>query len=134
MFASEAMAVQPIKILGPRSADNTAQATGNYVEVKDYIGVLVAIQFVGGIADNTSLVGALYTANASNGLGETLMTPMDGNWGAVTSNQNLQKRTYDLKQNKGWIKYVGTITGGPVSAMTLLGLARPQVSSNNVDF
>ena len=134
MFPSDAMAVRPIKILGPRSADNTAQATGDYVEIKGYIGVLIAIQFVGGVADNTSLVGALYTASANNGLNETLLIPLDGNWTPASNNQNLQKRTYDLKQNKGWVKYVGTITGGPVSAMTLLGLARPRESSNNVDF
>jgi hypothetical protein len=61
-----------------------------------------------------SVLGTFETASAANGAGNVALVPAGGALVAANASNATQKTWIDSSQCLGWIKYIGTVTTGPI--------------------
>ncbi len=112
MFNNEAQASTAKKLLDPVSAANTAAATSSWIACGGADGegdVMVTTQ-VGALTG--SITWTVETATDNSGTGGVAVTPNEGAFAAGAANQ-IQKRTFNKSNLKGFLRVVGTIVTGP---------------------
>jgi hypothetical protein len=97
-------------LLSPVSAANTAAATSSWINVTDATGDLMFVNQVGALTG--SITWTIETASDVGGTGGVAVTPKEGAYAAGAATQ-IQKRTIDAKDSKGFVRCVGTIVTGP---------------------
>lgn len=122
-IGNEIQAAGVVALLNPASAANTAAATSAWVAIpKPAIGSIEIEAHVGALTG--SIVWTLETASDGAGTGAASVTPTEGAFDAGAAN-TVQKRTFDAKISKGFIRLTGTIVTGPAlvqaSAKYLVG-------------
>jgi hypothetical protein len=98
-------------MINPASCANTAAATSGWIDVRTYEGDIEVIQQVGAVTG--SITGGIETASDGSGTGAAALTPKEGAFTAVSSANEVQKRTIGKGDVLGWIRYIGTIVTGP---------------------
>jgi len=93
-------------------AARTTTVTGSAVDVRRYKGGLLIQQLVGTTSGTPTLNGAIETS-ANGSTGWTAIT--GATFTEVTAADNVQKINVDVRQTRGYIRYVGTIAGGTPS-------------------
>lgn len=109
MISSDSIAASVVSVLPAVSAANTAAATSGWIDVRPYKGKLKFIVNTGTITG--TLAGKLQSASDSGGTGSADIT------GATHTNVTTasQVRTIVIPATTApYIKYVGTVTTGPV--------------------
>lgn len=122
MLNNEAQAATPIKLLDPQNAANTAAATGGWVDVRQYEGDIAVIQQVGALTG--SIAGVVQDATDGSGTGAANVT--GAAFTSVAAANNIQEIAVSASAVRGWIRYLGTVTTGPVQ-VSVSALARPKV-------
>lgn len=126
MLNNEAKAASSNVLLQPASYANTAavSASGNWVDVRGYVGDLLVVQNASIIAGATT--GCLEMASAAAGTSAS-----SANFTAFTaasaSSSNLQTQVISADGNWGWIRYHAILTGAALLSVTVHG--RPKVMS-----
>jgi len=124
MLPGEAQAMKEVILKEARSAANTADATGVFTAIPVGEGTIVVIQQTGAITG--TLAGTIETAEAANGLNNLALTPDDGSvFTSVSGANNVQKKVFNARQNRGYMKYIGTVGTGPV-LLAVTALYRPK--------
>lgn len=114
MFPDEADALVVKQLMVPGAKANDSECSGDYVEIADAVGDLVLIHDVGAVSG--SVQGAFYTADDSAGSNATTVLFNDGtSFANVTQANQIEKKVVDARMNQGYIRYVGTVTSGPIS-------------------
>jgi len=127
MIPAEAKAIVKTQLKEPRSAANSADATGSFIAVAPIEGSMVITQQTGAITG--TLAGTIETAEAANGLNNLALTPDDGSaFTSVSGANNTQKKVFNARQNRGYIKYIGTVGTGPVLLAVLIE-GRPKTTT-----
>jgi hypothetical protein len=111
MLMNQGQAVEPVKLLDPVSAANTAAATSAWVDARKYEGDLVFSVQSGALTG--SITWTIEDATDGAGTGAAPVTPNEGAFAAGAANQ-IQKRTVGAGAIRGWVRVVGTIVTGPV--------------------
>jgi hypothetical protein len=103
-----------ITLLDPVSAANTAAATSGWVAVGVGEGDVVVILHTGALTG--SMASILQTADTSGGSGARTVTFSDGTaaFTATAGANTLEKKTVDRKALGSHVKFVGTVTTGPI--------------------
>lgn len=110
-IGNETQAAAIAVLLDPVSAANTAAATSAWVQVPaQAIGAVEIIAHVGALTG--SIAWTLQTASDDSGTGAASITPTEGAFSAGAAN-TVQKRTFDARISKGYVKLTGTIVTGP---------------------
>jgi hypothetical protein len=110
-IGNETQAAGIVALLNPVSAANTAAATSAWVAIpKPALGAVEIEAHVGALTG--SIVWTLETASDDSGTGAAAVTPTEGAFAAGAAN-TVQKRTFDAKVSKGYVKLTGTIVTGP---------------------
>lgn len=126
MLNPSAKAATQVQLLPSANAANTAQATGGWVDCRTAEGDIMVIQATGTITG--SLAGGFETAPFANGTGNVAVIPAGGNLASVSAANNIQKTFINATQNLGWLKYIGTVTTGPV-VVSVTAIFHPKYSS-----
>ena len=98
-------------------ASRTSTVTTSAVDVRDYKGGLIVKQLVGTVGGATrTLDGAIETSAD----GSTNWTAITGaTFAQVSAADNVQKIGINVRQTRGYIRYVGTIAGTSTPALTM---------------
>jgi len=123
MLNNEGQAGTATLLLNPISAANPAAATSAWVAVPNGEGAMTFTVQTGALTG--SLVWTLETASDGSGTGGAALTPNEGAFATVTANQ-VQKRTVDSKNSKGYVRVIGTIVTGPVLVAASFAI-RPKI-------
>lgn len=111
MLSNTDQARNAVIMLNPASAAATANATSAWIDVRAYEGDLVFTQQIGALTG--SITGAIQDATDGSGTGAAAVTLNEGAFTAVSSANNIQRRTIRAKSTRGFVRYVGTIVTGP---------------------
>lgn len=111
MLDNQAQAAEPVILLNPVSAANTAAATSGWVDARKYEGDLMFVAQAGALTG--SIAWTIEDATDGSGTGAAGVTPNEGAFAAGAANQ-IQKRTVNAGAIRGWVRIVGTIVTGPV--------------------
>lgn len=110
-IGTETQAAAIVSLLNPVSAANTAAATSAWVQIPAPVtGVVEVEAHVGALTG--SITWTLETATDNAGTGAVSVTPIEGAFSAGAAN-TVQKRTFDARTSKGYIRLTGTIVTGP---------------------
>jgi len=127
MLPAEAQAIGLVNLLPPKNATDTAGATSAWVAIPAGEGCLVVSQIVGAMTG--TLAGTLLTSPLANGANNVAMLPDDGNnFAAEVTANNTQKKVVNARKNLGYMKYIGTVTTGPV-LVNILVQYRPKTTT-----
>jgi len=127
MLPAEAQASVLVNLLPPKNATDTAGATSGWVAIPAAEGCLVVSQIVGAMTG--TLAGTLETSPYANGANNVAMLPDDGaNFADETTDNNTQKKVVNARKNLGYMKYIGTVTTGPV-LLNILVQYRPKTTT-----
>ncbi len=110
MLNNEAQAATPIRLLDPQNAANTAAATSGWIDVRQYEGDIAIIQQVGALTG--SIAGKIQDATDGSGTGVADVT--GAAFTSVSAANNIQEIAVSANAVRGWIRYLGTVTTGPV--------------------
>lgn len=110
MFNNEGQAATTTKLLDPVSAANTAAATSAWIAVPNGEGDIAFIAQVGALTG--SITWTIETASDNSGTGGASLTPNEGAFAAGAATQ-IQKRTVNSRNSKGYVRIIGTIVTGP---------------------
>ena len=100
---------------------DTAAFTSSWVDVRGADGDIAVILNVGTVtAGNVAPV--IETAEDGSATGLATITPNEGAFTTVTTSNDplTEKRTFDARNSKGFIRIKGTVTTGPVDASATL--------------
>jgi hypothetical protein len=109
MISSDPLAATRVNVLPAVSAANTAAATSGWIDVRPYKGTLSFVINSGAITG--SFVGKLQGADDSGG---TNAADITGATHASVSTANQVKSIQIPATYRPYIKYIGTVTTGPV--------------------
>lgn len=114
MINPSAKSATQVELLPPVSAANTALGTGGWVDCRTAVGDIMVIQAIGACAG--TVLGTFETSPYANGASNVAVVPAGGALVAATANtaNQIQKTFIDSSQNLGWLKYIGTVTTGPI--------------------
>jgi hypothetical protein len=124
MISTDSQAAAAVIVLNPVSAANTAAATSGWIDVRQYEGDLMLVQQVGAVTG--SITGSIEDASDGSGTGAAAITPNEGAFSAVSSANNVQRRTVNAGATRGWVRYVGTVVTGPALVAVSLH-SRPKI-------
>lgn len=126
MLNNEGQAASVVTMLAPGDKANTAAATGGWIDVRNYEGDLTLVVMVGTVSAG-QIVPSFQDATDGSGTGAAAITPNEGALITVTTANDplIQKSTINRRATRGWIRFLGTITTGPVECGAAL-LARPK--------
>lgn len=111
----------PLTVAAPDTAGATSAA---WVDVREYVGDLVFLQFSANITG--SLAGKIQTASDDAGSDAEDLT--GGTFTTRTTGTHLDRCVVDVKKTLGFVQYVGTVGTGPVDLAVAL-LARPRMTA-----
>jgi hypothetical protein len=108
-----ANAATEVSLLSPSDKADTAAATGSWTAVTAYEGFLIFSQHVGTVTAG-SLAGIIQHATDDQGAGAA--TAASFTTSVTTSNDapNVQKAIVECNAIGPYVRYVGTVTTGPV--------------------
>ena len=125
MLANQGQAAEVVELISPAAAADTAAATSSWIDVRKHEGDLVFIVQIGTITAG-GIVPTIEDATDGSGTGAATITP---NEGALAGDADtIQKVTINAKAVRGWIRFLGTITTGPVEVSAAL-LSHPKYTS-----
>ena len=118
--------LENIAVLGglpPDDAADTAGATGAWINIADVVGDLRAIVDVG-VVTAGSIAPTIEDADDISGTNNAEVIPRDGAFTTVTTANDPMRQDRHLDSNaiRGFIRFLGTVTTGPVQvAVTFEG-------------
>jgi hypothetical protein len=118
--------LEDISVLGglpSADAANTSAASGAWINVKEVIGDIRTIVDVG-VVTAGSIAPTIEDAADISGTDNAEVVPRDGAFTEITTSNDpaRQERHIDSNSIRGFIRFVGTITTGPVQvAVTFEG-------------
>lgn len=126
MLSNQAQACSLLGGLASADAANTAAATGPWLAIGEIEGDLLVAVNVGTVTGG-QIVPKLETADDDSGTNAVDAVPIEGAFTTVTTaNDPLQeKRSYNSNRLKAYVRFVGTITTGPVQvAASIFGTVK----------
>lgn len=124
MISNDAHASTPVQLLVPGAKADTAAATSSYVALAAYENKVLIIQSIGTVTAG-QIAGKIQ--HADDGSGTNVADLSGATFTAITTSTDpaIQKIVIPVAGCKPYIRYVGTITTGPVDASVTL-LAAPK--------
>jgi len=119
MHSHNPYAQQQVALLPPASCANTAAATGSWIDVSQFTGDVVVTQHIGAVTG--SIAGKIQHADDNSGTNVADVT--GGGFATVSSSNAIEKLVLRRQGLKPYVRYLGTITTGPVlAAANLTGI------------
>jgi hypothetical protein len=98
-------------------ASRTSTVTTSSVDVREYKGGLLIQQLVGTVGGATRTLDGAIETSADGSTGWTAIT--GATFAQVSAADNVQEIGVDVRQTRGYIRYVGTIAGTSTPALTM---------------
>ena len=117
MLSPELQSLTVTTLLAAGAKADTAAFTSSWVDVRYAEGDIMVILNCGTVtAGNVAPV--IETAEDGSATGLATITPNEGAFTTVTTSNDplTEKRTFDARNSKGYIRIKGTVTTGPVDA------------------
>lgn len=124
MLSNVAQAAVVTSLLDPLDHADTASATGDWTAITDYEGFIIVTSCVG-VVTAGQIAGKLQHADDDQGTNAADVT--GGGFTTVTTSNDPMTEKVVVNSNglKPYIRYLGTITTGPVAAsVTMAGVAK----------
>ncbi len=121
MLTPELQALTVTNLLAAGAKTDTTGFTSSWVDVRGAEGDLMVEVNCGTVtAGNVAI--AIETAEDGSATGLAEITPNEGAFTTVTTSNDpiVQKRTFDARNSKGYVRVKGTVTTGPVDASATL--------------
>ena len=127
MLANQGQAAELVNISD--IAARTATFQSSWFDVRKYEGDILIMQEVGVVSGTTpSLAGTFEDATDISGTGAAALSGVA--YTAVTASNSKQKLTIPAGNNRGFIRYVGTISGTtPSFTMGVTALSHPKYTT-----
>lgn len=121
MLTPELQALTATALLVAGAKADTAAFTSAWIDVRGAEGDLAMILNVGTVTAG-QVAPVIETAEDGSATGLAEITPNEGVFTTVTTTNDplTQKRTFDARQSKGFVRIKGTVTTGPVDASATL--------------
>lgn len=110
-----------VELLTAGAKADTAAASGSFVDVRGYEGLILVYVMVG-VVTAGSVTWTFEDATSSGGAGNAAITPIDGALTVVTTANDplVQVARFDARRPRGWLKIIGTVVTGPVGASAMI--------------
>ena len=121
MLTPELQSLTPTTLLAAGAKVDTAAFTSAWIDVRGAEGDLMVLLNVGTVTAG-SVAPVIETASDGSATGLAEITPNEGAFTTVTTSNDplMEKRTFDARNSKGFIRIKGTVTTGPVDASATL--------------
>lgn len=125
MLNNEAAAAVQLTAAAPQVATTTV--TGPWIQIRGYEGTLLFQQIVGAVSGTTpNLAGKIQ--DADDNVGTNSADVSGATFTAVTAADQIGKVIVAKRAVRGWVRYVGTISGTtPSFALAAVLNARPRI-------
>ncbi|TXH09721.1 MAG: hypothetical protein E6R03_16325 [Hyphomicrobiaceae bacterium] len=121
MLTPELQALTVTALLAAGAKADTAAFTSSWIDIRGAEGDVCVILNTGTVtAGNVAPV--IETAEDGSATGLATITPNEGAFTTVTTSNDplTEKRTFDARNSKGYVRIKGTVTTGPVDASATL--------------